>query len=66
MGPHSKGKGRDVVPSHMQVRVKDEVLSFTHPHTSRISSQATLSREALETPIDKLLDPVSGGVCMHR
>lgn len=43
----------------MPVRVKDQVLSFTHPHTPRFSSQATLSREALETPRDKLLDPVS-------
>lgn len=61
MGPQGKGKRIEVAPLGMQIRVEDQVLSFTHPHAPRFSSQATFSRKALETPRDKLLDPVSGG-----
>lgn len=48
----------------MHIKVKDEVPSFTHSHTPWVSSQATLSREALETPKDKLLDPACGA-CVY-
>lgn len=61
MGAHSKGEGsREVAPGGVHIAVKDQAPSFTHRHTPRFSSQAALSREALETPIDKLLDPACG------
>lgn len=44
----------------MHIKVRDKVPSFTHCHTPWVSSQATLSREALETPKDKPLDPAFG------
>lgn len=45
----------------MHVAVKDQAPGFTHLHAPRLSSQATLSWEALQTPRDKLLDPGWGG-----
>ena len=43
--------------------VKDHVSGFTHHQAPRLSSQATLSWEALEIPRGKLLDPAWGGAC---
>lgn len=47
----------------MRGTVKDHVPGFTHHQAPRLSSQATLSWEALGTPRGKLLDPAWGAAC---
>ena len=50
----------------MRGTVKDHVPGFTHHQAPRLSSQATLSWEALGTPRGKLLDPAWGAACDRR